>query len=150
VRTFAWQFRQENHRYPSIQECAKHAGISAEFMRYYLMHQSGCVSLDQTVQGNKRADDDVTIGSFIASDNTDPLDAVEISMLREKLDEWKLGLTDVQHSVITRHYGLDGQEPETLTVIGKELGVSREAIRQHEQRGLRKMRMASVMRRAAA
>jgi DNA-directed RNA polymerase sigma subunit (sigma70/sigma32) len=66
-------------------------------------------------------------------------------MLREKIDGWKAGLTELQVSVINRHYGLDGQEPQTLTTIGKELGVSRESIRQHEQRGLRKMRLASCL-----
>jgi RNA polymerase sigma factor (sigma-70 family) len=144
MRHFVWRFRQDFDRFPSIEECAKEAGISVEFMRYYLFHQSGCLSLDKKVNGN-RGSDEATLGSFITSDTTDPLEAVEFSMLREKIDGWKAGLTELQVSVINRHYGLDGQEPQTLTTIGKELGVSRECIRQHEQRGLRKMRLASCL-----
>jgi DNA-directed RNA polymerase sigma subunit (sigma70/sigma32) len=70
-------------------------------------------------------------------------------MLQEKLDQWKWDLTGLQLDVLNRRFGLNGQEPETLATISKDLGVSREAVRLQEQRGLRKMRLASAMRRAA-
>ena len=145
LRHYAWQFRQDHDRFPTLEECAKHSQISVEYLRYYLMHQYGCASLDQKVRGSEWNDDDITIGSFISSNTPDPLVAVEFSMLIEKIDTWKLGLTELQLNVINRHYGLNGQEPQTFTVISKELGVSRECIRQHEQRGLRKMRIASCL-----
>ena len=149
MRHFAWQFRQDHDRFPSVEECAKDAGISAEFLRYYLAHQWGCVSLDQKVKGSKYNDDAVTIGSFISSDAPEPLEVIHLSMLKKKLDRWKRELTDLQLNVISRRFGLDGHEPETLANIGRDLGVSREAVRLQEQRGLRKMRVASALSAAA-
>jgi RNA polymerase primary sigma factor len=149
VRHFIWQYRQEHHRYPSVEECAQETGISAEFMRYYLVHSNRCASLDQSVLSKKGEDDGDTLAAFIAADNPDAMEAIEISMLQEKLDQWKWDLTGLQLDVLNRRFGLNGQEPETLATISKDLGVSREAVRLQEQRGLRKMRLASAMRRAA-
>jgi RNA polymerase primary sigma factor len=145
MRHFAWQFRQDHDRFPSVEECAEDAGISAEYLRYYLMHQWGCVSLDQKVRGSKCNDDDVTIGSFITADTPEPLEVLHLSMLEEKLDQWKWNLTELQLSVINRRFGLDGCQPETLASISHDLGVSREAVRLQEKRGLRKMRLASAL-----
>jgi len=47
--------------------------------------------------------------------------------------------------VINRRFGLDGCQPETLASISHDLGVSREAVRLQEKRGLRKMRLASAL-----
>jgi RNA polymerase primary sigma factor len=145
MRHFAWQFRQDHDRFPSVEECAQEAGISAEYLRYYLLHQWGCVSLDQKVKGSKCNDDDVTIGSFITADTPEPLDVIHLSVLQEKLNNWKWDLTELQLNVINRRFGLDGHEPETLASISHDLGVSREAVRLQEKRGLRKMRLASAL-----
>jgi RNA polymerase primary sigma factor len=145
MRHFAWQFRQDHDRFPTVEECAEDAGISAEYLRYYLMHQWGCVSLDQKVGGSKCNDDDVTIGSFITADTPEPLEVLHLSMLEEKLEQWKWNLTELQLSVINRRFGLDGCQPETLASISHDLGVSREAVRLQEKRGLRKMRLASAL-----
>lgn len=51
-------------------------------------------------------------------------------------------------SVITMRYGLDGTEPHTLEAIGEHVGVSRERIRQIEQKALkllRARRLASLL-----
>ena len=149
MRNFAWQFRQAHDRSPTIEECAKEAGISAEYLRYYMLHQWGCVSLDQKIRGSDSNDDHATIGSFISADTLEPLDEIHLSMQKEKLDSWKWNLTELQLNVINRRFGLDGHKRETLEAIGKELGVTREAIRNHEQRGLRKMRLASALSAAA-
>ena len=42
--------------------------------------------------------------------------------------------------VIVMRYGLDGNEPNTLTSIGEMMGVTRENIRQIESRALSKLR----------
>ena len=43
-------------------------------------------------------------------------------------------------------FGLDGKDPRTLEVIGKEYGVTRERIRQIEAKALRKLRHPSRSR----
>jgi RNA polymerase primary sigma factor len=149
LRYFVWEFRQQHDRMPSIQECAKESGVTVESLRYYLLHGNNTTSLDQTIKGRDGDKDAGTIGSCVAADAPDPLDAVEISMLQEKLDDWKWNLTELQLSIINRRFGLEGHQPETLASISKDLGVSREAVRLQEQRGLRKMRLASALSAAA-
>jgi RNA polymerase sigma factor (sigma-70 family) len=45
-----------------------------------------------------------------------------------------------ERRVLRLRFGLDGAEPQTLDAIGRQLGLSRERIRQIEEAGLRKLR----------
>jgi RNA polymerase sigma factor (sigma-70 family) len=47
-----------------------------------------------------------------------------------------------EREILTRRYGLDDAEPETLDVIGARLGVTRERVRQLEKRALENARYA--------
>ncbi len=49
-------------------------------------------------------------------------------------------LTPREKRIIERRFGLDGEEPCTLEVLGKEFGVTRDRIRQIEQRALRRLK----------
>ena len=49
-------------------------------------------------------------------------------------------LTPRERSVITLRYGIDDGRSRTLLEIGKELGISRERVRQLEVAALKKMR----------
>src|SRR5690606_29703892 len=45
-----------------------------------------------------------------------------------------------EREVLTRRFGLLGSEPETLEIIGKHFGVTRERVRQIETGGIKKLR----------
>lgn len=54
---------------------------------------------------------------------------------------WVLAtLTPKEEFVLTRHYGLDGQEPWTQERIGEEMGMTRASVWQIEAKALRKLR----------
>jgi RNA polymerase primary sigma factor/RNA polymerase sigma factor len=54
-------------------------------------------------------------------------------------------LTEREQEIISRRYGLDRSvEPQTLAAVGRELGVSKERIRQLEARALAKLRDAAA------
>jgi len=55
-------------------------------------------------------------------------------------------LTDRQQYVLTRRYGLDDSEYRTLSTVGKEMGLSRERVRQIEREALHKLREHSGIR----
>jgi RNA polymerase sigma factor (sigma-70 family) len=42
--------------------------------------------------------------------------------------------------VLLRRFGLDGRPPQTLEEVGRDLGVTRERVRQLETRALRELR----------
>jgi len=47
---------------------------------------------------------------------------------------------ETERSIIVRRFGLGGQAGETLAAIGRDLGVTRERVRQIEAAALRKLR----------
>jgi RNA polymerase nonessential primary-like sigma factor len=69
-----------------------------------------------------------------------PDQEVEKYQFEEKLRSWLKGLKDDQRTVITRRYGLDNQEPATLEELSKEVGLSKERIRQIQQEALVKLK----------
>jgi RNA polymerase nonessential primary-like sigma factor len=78
---------------------------------------------------------------FISDDRSAaPDEEVERSQLEEMLRNWLKNLKDDQRMVIIRRYGLDNQEPATLEGLAKELGLSKERIRQIQQESLIKLK----------
>jgi RNA polymerase primary sigma factor len=49
-------------------------------------------------------------------------------------------LTDRERTILTRYYGLSGVKPRTLEEIGKEMGYTRERIRQIKEQAIDKLR----------
>jgi RNA polymerase primary sigma factor len=43
--------------------------------------------------------------------------------------------------ILNRRFGLDGSEPQTLKIIGRDFGITRERVRQIEARSHAKLRI---------
>ena len=52
-------------------------------------------------------------------------------------------LTDRERDILTRRFGLDGEEPETLSQLGSKVGLTKERIRQIEKQAC--ARLADAM-----
>jgi RNA polymerase primary sigma factor len=59
---------------------------------------------------------------------------------REEVERMLLGLKPREREVIELRYGLGGEEPQTLDEVGRRLQLSRERIRQIEERAKEKLR----------
>jgi RNA polymerase primary sigma factor len=65
---------------------------------------------------------------------------IEAAAFRDEVaDMLTEGLNDRERLVVQRRFGLGGHDPETLETIGKDLGVTRERIRQIESKALAKL-----------
>lgn len=62
-----------------------------------------------------------------------------IALIEERLLQVRAGGERLSH-IINRRFGLDGNRPETLQALGQQLGISRERVRQLEQKTLRSCR----------
>lgn len=85
-------------------------------------------------------DDDRPLESLIADDGVQPERQVFQVDLRERLDEMVARLPAREAEIVRRRFGLGDDETETLEEVGTRLGVSRERIRQLENRALKQLR----------
>jgi RNA polymerase nonessential primary-like sigma factor len=67
---------------------------------------------------------------------------VEHRELQNLMDQWLDDLSAKQRLVIERRYGLNGQEPATLEDLARELGLTRERVRQIQQEALARLQQA--------
>lgn len=124
-------------RKPQLAAIAEHIGCSMAILRDSLAHALPAISLDQKPHGNS---DSSTYLELIADESVD-----NSSFMDEHGDLWQSSvdllnqLDPIDQIIIRERYML--HQPTTLSAIGKSLGVSRERIRQREQRALRRMRI---------
>lgn len=70
----------------------------------------------------------------------DPTLKVQNEDVSSHIDEWLQQLNDKQREVVERRFGLHGYESSTLEEVAKELGVTRERVRQIQLDALRRLR----------
>ena len=69
----------------------------------------------------------------------DPEESLLEGDIKEHVDEWLSQLTDKQRIVIERRFGLHGYEVSTLEEVARDLGVTRERVRQIQIDALRRL-----------
>jgi RNA polymerase sigma factor (sigma-70 family) len=69
-------------------------------------------------------------------------DEVNLSELRESIDAMLIHLTPRERAVLIDHYGLDDSgQAKTFDQLGRQLGISKERVRQIELQALKKLRI---------
>ncbi|GAA6166324.1 RNA polymerase sigma factor RpoS [Sessilibacter corallicola] len=71
---------------------------------------------------------------------SDPSSVLQDSDLCQSIDEWLGELTEKQREVVTRRFGLRGHEMSTLEEVGREIGLTRERVRQIQVEALKRLR----------
>ncbi len=131
------QLRQEFGREPTAEELAAELKLPLKEVREALSSRQGYVSLDAPMQGS----DDASLAEFIPDEESaDPDDRTQRAALKNALDSSLTALPDREQLVLRLYFGLDDGEPRTLEEIGRELGVTRERVRQLKERALSRLR----------
>ena len=95
------------------------------------------ISLDKPVG----EEDDSIVADFIADQNViSPEANAEQVILGERLNELVGTLKDREQKVLTLRFGLGDNHPRTLEEVGQVLNVTRERVRQIEEKALRKLK----------
>ena len=71
---------------------------------------------------------------------TDPCDLLQDDDLNTSIDHWLSELSEKQREVVTRRFGLRGHESSTLEEVGREIGLTRERVRQIQVEALKRLR----------
>jgi len=86
-------------------------------------------------------EEDSLLGDFIEDESVPgPVDAASQQLLREQIQSILSQLSGRERRVLEMRYGLVDGQFHTLEEVGKEMGVTRERIRQIEAKALRKLR----------
>ena len=71
---------------------------------------------------------------------SDPVELLQDSDLSTSLNGWLDELSEKQREVVARRFGLRGHETSTLEEVGREIGLTRERVRQIQVEALRRLR----------
>ena len=134
------QLTQELNREPTEAELAKKLNISEEKVREVLKISQEPVSLETPIG----EEDDSHLGDFVPDERMmSPEEYATSELLKEELDNVLLTLTEREEKVLKLRFGLEDGQCRTLEEVGQIFDVTRERIRQIEDKALRKMRHPS-------
>nr|WP_256582184.1 RNA polymerase sigma factor RpoS [Pseudomonas sp. MYb185] len=87
------------------------------------------------------ADSDKTLLDTLPDEMAgDPSDLLQDEDLNASIDKWLSELSEKQREVVTRRFGLRGHESSTLEEVGREIGLTRERVRQIQVEALKRLR----------
>jgi len=129
---------------PSVEEIARHTGLSLKKMNSLLQTTQEPVSLDMTI-----GDDDTTsLGSMVLDRSAlNPQDELIAQEMRGEIEAILNTLDDREKVIMRKRFGFDEDDKSVLQQIGDELHISRERVRQIESQALRKLRSAARKKR---
>jgi RNA polymerase primary sigma factor len=122
-------------REPTLEELARETGLKVEHIDEALSAADASVSLNRRVGD----DGDGELGDLFADRNSpDPADEAEDSLRYHEVREALQRLDEPDRRVLELRFGFAGEQ-WTLEAIGKELGLTRERVRQIEARALTRL-----------
>lgn len=129
---------QTEQRKPTAEELADFAGIDVKKAEAILNGAITMTSMDAPVS----EDSDTTIGDNLSSGSSCDWQVERESMQSDLHKVLGLLLTNRECTIICRTYGLGVQE-ESLDVVGMDMGLSRERVRQIREKAILKIRKST-------
>jgi RNA polymerase primary sigma factor len=137
VRRIAAQLSQENGLDPLPEQIAEAAGMPIEEVDDLLHVTEQPVSLDAPADMENRYSLADTLEDRASQA---PADVASRHLVGEELHRALSSLTSRERAVVSLRYGIGDGRSRTLLEVGKELGISRERVRQLEMVALMKLR----------
>ncbi|MGV6857922.1 MAG: RNA polymerase sigma factor RpoS [bacterium] len=131
------ELTQKLQREPAPEEVAAHLEKPLERIEKLLDLSERVTSLDLPVG----KDQESPILDLLVDENSDAPDVViQEDDIVKLVEAWIAELDDKQRAVIVQRFGLHGYEISTLEEVGRELGVTRERVRQIQMDALRRLK----------
>ncbi len=131
------------NREPEIYEVAEYLNISKDKVEIYLSYGSEITSLDTSIDDEKTT----SLADLINDDHyAQPFETAFTTTLQNILDSSLSELSPREKSIIKLRYGLSGECPQTLEEIGNIMGITRERVRQIQNKCIKKLRTFTEIR----
>ena len=124
-------------RQPTDKELAAAAKLPLKQVKEVKAAARAVTSLDKPIGDG----DSGSYGDLFASEHAHTEEEVEVSLTQETLRKALDELPERERSVLELRYGLTGGDPMSLEAIGRQLGLTRERVRQIEADALETLSM---------
>lgn len=142
IRT-ASQLQQELGRDATAAEIAEALNVPVEKVEDFYRAIADPLSLDTPVGDSE----DAALGEFVVDRSSEtPTDAAARAMIRGRINDLLSTLGERERDVLVMRYGLLDGQPHTLEEVARCFQVTRERIRQIEQKSLKKLKHPSRSR----
>jgi RNA polymerase primary sigma factor len=139
MRRIARRLAEELGREPTEDEIAEETGIPRKKLSMLMQASQRTTSLDAPMMEGEGT----TYGDVIGDEAMkSPLEALTDKNSAEQLSDLLKTLDERESKIIDARFGLNGQTPMNLEEIGRDFGLTRERIRQLQNKALAKMRHA--------
>jgi RNA polymerase sigma factor (sigma-70 family) len=131
---------EQLRRTPTVAEIAEASGLPVERVLLAMETPDDAVSLDRPVGDDGEAE----LSDFVEDGEADdPFVVAAEAAQRRQLEAALALLDDEERSVVKLRFGLDGENPRTLSDVGAAHGLTRERVRQMEGKAIAKLRHPS-------
>jgi len=130
------QLSQELSRTPTLNELASFLDLPEEGVKELMCSARQPISLEMKIGDGE----DSVLMDLLAGDDQLPSQQIEQECMKCDLETMLAQLPERQARVLRLRYGMDGDDPMSLTGIGRVLGISRDRVRNLERDGLRGLR----------
>jgi RNA polymerase primary sigma factor len=137
------KLKEELGREPTEEEVAKRLNTSVKKVKNTLSIVRLPISLDMPL--GEGGEEDFTLLDVLSKKGTEDIEKELIEeTIHKELESMLDVLDEREKEIIKMRYGLDGEEPKTLEEVGEKLGISRERVRQLEQRALKRLKAVAL------
>ena len=134
---FTRHYELEHKRVPTPEEIALEMQMPIAKVNEVLKIAQETISLETPVGD----EDDMCLAEFIPDDNSEaPAESADFALLKIAISQVLRSLPSREANIIRLRYGLDGYRQHTLGEVGLIFGVTRERIRQIEQKAIRRLK----------
>ncbi len=136
IKTLRANGEESNVNVISRDNAAKEIGMGINKIEDLMLVSQEVLSYNQTITD----DNSYTFEEVLVSEDNNPLDSYEKKEIIEKILNWLSCLNEKERTVIVLRFGLINQHPMTLEEIGDILKLTKERIRQIEEKAINKLR----------